>query len=165
MGRDQKASPADEDPSSRPVDEAGTGRPARGIRVRGLSVLAGNPIARVAVVLVALAVVALAGEGAVDATKQGARATDRANTASGRLFMTQLKTVGDQLAEQVPAGSTVFVPSDLGSLWTQRLVELATMHGIIAVTDEADAEFVLSLVKVPAATSPGGFRLVAIGNR
>jgi hypothetical protein len=154
MGRGQLADPAvageaegDGSSSDTPVDGGAPDRPA------------GNRIARIVVVLLALAASVAAGAGAVNATKSGIPGNGSSKTVASRLLVTQMETVRGQLLAQVPAGSTVFLTIRTSHDWYQRVIEFATMGGIIVVPDAARADFTVSLMI--GAGSPGRMRLVA----
>jgi hypothetical protein len=123
---------------------------------------AGNRVARIVVILAALAVVVVGAAGAFTATRQSV--VHPAGVTADKLLKVQMESVQRQLSAQVPARSTIYFSKNNSSLWQQRIVEFATMDGIIVVLDPARAEFRLSLVKTTAAESAGGLRLVVQRN-
>ncbi len=126
---------------------------------------AGNPIARVLVVLLTATVVVLGGAGAVDAIRQGAQAGDSDKTAWARNRQSQMETIRAQLDAEVPPGSRIYLGNNRNDLWYQRVLEFAAMDGIIVVSRHEQADFTLSVEAVPRSVSPAGVRLVATRDR
>jgi hypothetical protein len=74
---------------------------------------------------------------------------------AGRQFREQQEYIAAELARQVPAGTKVLVVSDDGN-WRLRLMELATLRGLVVVGGDADLE--LRVEFDPAA--PHGVRVL-----
>jgi hypothetical protein len=110
---------------------------------------------RAPLVVLAVATIAVADLGAVDATRSGLHLLDPTRRTVEDPTLTQLSSLRQQFATQVPAGSRTLVETSTETLWGQRLVEIAVMQGVPVVPSAADAD-----VAVSVAPAPGGLRLV-----
>ncbi|MFG2043439.1 hypothetical protein [Dactylosporangium sp. NPDC048998] len=72
-----------------------------------------------------------------------------------RLFREQLEYVSAEMERQVPAGTRVVVVDD-NPEWDMRLVEFATLHGIVVVSGQGDLEVRRKFDRA----APHGVRLV-----
>lgn len=162
-GPAERPSPVEDSPSRTAPDAPEPSRAGAGGTDSGRS--AGNPVARVLVVLLTATVVVLGGAGAVDATRQGAQAGDSDRTAQARDRRSQMETIRAQLDAAVPPGSRIYLGNNRSDLWYQRILEFAAMDGIIVVSQREQADFTLSVTSVPRSVSPSGVRLVATRDR
>ena len=125
----------------------------------------GRPVdlaVRVIVVIVALVSVTLAAHGAYRSTLIGAGLFDSTRTGDEAIAQQNqygYETIRRQLAASVPAGSKVYYLDPTGE-WQQRIVEFATMYGIVVVDTQAEANYRLLVQGAPPVGNSGGVTLV-----